>query len=94
MNTTNSFLNIATNTTTTVKSGSGVLKRIILNKPLAGGVITIYDQVTATGTKIGTITLPGTLLEDGMRSVEYDCAFGIGLTVVTSAATDITVVYR
>ena len=55
---TNSFSNINTNTTTTVKSGAGVLKRIVVNKVGAlSNTCTIYDNTTATGTIIGTIDL-------------------------------------
>ena len=53
---TNSFSNINTNTTSTVKSGAGVLKRIVVNKVGASSnTCTIYDNTTATGTIIGTI---------------------------------------
>ena len=53
---TNSFSNINTNTTSTVKSGAGVLKRIVVNKVgTLSNTCTIYDNTTATGTIIGTI---------------------------------------
>jgi hypothetical protein len=89
----NSYRNITTATTTTVKSGSGRLKRIVFNKGVASGTIAIHDAVTAVAPLIGTLTLAGILLNDAGRSIEYDCAFGVGLTIVTSQATDITVIY-
>lgn len=91
---TNSFVNIPTATTTAVKASAGVLHAIIINKAVASGIITIYDSLAASGTKIGTITFPATLLNDAPYSLLYDLAFATGLTIVTSAATDLTVVYR
>ena len=87
-------LNITTATTTTVKSGAGVLKSITINKGIATGVITIYDNTAASGTKIGTITFGAALVSDPPVTGIYDAAFATGLTVVTSAATDITVSYK
>ena len=85
-------LNIAGAATTVVKNGIGVLKRIIVNKAVASGVINIYDNTAGSGTKIGTITNPAVLLHSQI-SLEFDCKFSTGLTIVTSAADDITVVY-
>lgn len=92
-NQTNSFVNIAGAATTVVKTGSGKLVKLIINKLVATGVITIYDSTAASGTKIGIITSPAVLLASQLP-LEYDLNFSIGLTVVTSAADDITVVYR
>ena len=89
----NSFLNITTATTTTVKSGAGVLCSLIINKKVLSGVVTIYDNTAASGTLIGTITDPATLLSNQLF-VPYEVNFSTGLTIVTSTATDITVVYR
>lgn len=89
----NSYANITTATTTTVKSGAGFLHRIQINKSVASATITIYDSLTATGTKIGTLTFGASLLTD-FPTAELDVAFSIGLTIVTSGATDITVSYR
>ena len=88
---TNSFSNINTNTTTTVKSGAGVLKRIVVNQVGAlSNTCTIYDNTTATGTIIGTI-------EPHVHMVfEYDVVFNTGLTIVTATGTaaDLTIVYQ
>ena len=89
---TNSFSNINTNTTSTVKSGAGVLKRIVVNKVGASSnTCTIYDNTTATGTIIGTIDPVHTQMV-----FEYDLAFSTGLTIVTAngTAADITVIYK
>jgi len=88
-----SYRNITTNTTTTVKSGAGTLVRIVINsKGAAANTATIYDNVAASGTRIGTLdTVSGAL-----ASIEYGCAFATGLTIVTATGTaaDLTVVYR
>lgn len=87
-------VNIATQTTTVVKSGRGTLERIIINTPLANGVITLYDNTAGSGTKIGTITFAGTLASTGPVSVDYGLLFNTGLTVVTATANvNLTVVY-
>jgi hypothetical protein len=86
------YVNIASATTTAIKTGFGKLHKIVINKPVANGVITVYDNTAGSGNKIATITLPATLLQDCVM-LDYETAFGTGLTIVTSAATDITVTY-
>ena len=89
----NSFQNITTTGTTVVKSGAGTLGKIIFNQPVAASVVTIYDNTAASGTKIGTITLPATLLGPEPER-EYAVNFSNGLTIdVGVAASDITVTY-
>lgn len=86
------FANITTATTTTVKSGAGVLRGVTVNtKGTIASTITIYDNTAGSGTKIGTIdslNLAGQFL--------FDVAFATGLTLVTTGtvAPDITVSYR
>jgi len=87
-----SYANIASATTTTVKSGKGVLVGIVINKPVASTTVTIYDNTAGSGTKIGTITQPGTLLESQIV-LPYNVTFSTGLTLVTSGADDLTVIY-
>ena len=78
-------------TTTLVKSGAGVLHTITLNKPVATGVITVYDALTATGTPKAIITVPA---NPQPSTLTYDVEFGTGLCIVTAtAAQDITVSY-
>lgn len=89
------YRNITAATTTTVKSGTGVLRGITVNTQIASATITIYDSLTGTGTKIGTITLPSTITGEVAPTYDFkDLVFGTGLTIVTSGATDITVTYR
>lgn len=80
--------NISTATTTTVKSGSGFLNRLVINTT-AAGAITIYDNTAASGTKIAT--LPASAV---VGTYTYQGRFAIGLTIVTAAASDITVSYQ
>jgi hypothetical protein len=84
--------NITTAVATLVKTGAGVLKRIVINKPVATGVVTIYDNTANSGTKIGTITTPAG--PTGPYQIDYDVMFATGLTIdATVAAQDITVVW-
>ncbi len=87
----NKFANVvlAAPTTTTIKSGSGVLVGIICNTPASTATLTVYDNTAGSGTKIGTI-----LGTDRSMAI-YNCRFGTGLTVVSAtAAADWTIVYR
>ena len=87
-----SFQNITTATTTTVKSGAGVLRGVTVNtKGTIASTIVIYDNIAGSGTIIGTIdslNLAGQFV--------FDVAFATGLTLVTTGtvAPDITVSYR
>ena len=89
---TNSFSNININTTSTVKSGAGVLKRIVVNKVgSSSNTCTIYDNTSGTGTIIATIDPVHTQMV-----FEYDVVFTTGLTIVTATGTaaDLTIVYQ
>lgn len=90
MNTIKQYSNISSATTTLVKTGVGILSAITINTT-AVGTITIYDSLTGAGAKIGTIAASPAI---GSTFNYNDVAFGIGLTIVTAAASDITVSYR
>jgi hypothetical protein len=84
--------NIATNTTTTAKSGAGILHTITINtKGASANVATVYDNTAGSGTKLATIDTTS-----GPITLRYDVAFATGLTIVTATGTaaDITVSYR
>jgi len=53
----------------------------------------IFDRIvintTAAGTKIGTIAASA-----GVGSYQYNCKFDTGLTIVTGAASDLTVTWE
>ena len=77
-------LNITTQATTLVKTGQGFL-HILDFTAVANGVITIYDGIDATGTKLRTITTPGTVLQNEVNKI-MDLSFAVGLCIVTSGA--------
>lgn len=96
-----SVVNISANATTTVKSGSGVLVGIVINNPakitVADLTLTIYDNTAASGTKLGTLTVPYNATAAMPFKIPYALAFVTGLTIVTAGPTvaaDITVEYR
>ena len=88
------YVNIAAAATTTVRSGPGFLEAILVNKTIASATITIYDNTAGSGTKIGTIAYPATLLNNTDQFNYGGVKFNTGLTIVTDQATDLTVVYR
>lgn len=75
---------------TLIKSSPGFLHALVLNKPVATSVITLYDCAT-TGTLAGTIgvvTVSGTV----PLSLNYDITTVTGLVVsVATAGSDMTV---
>jgi len=83
---TTTYTRISTNTTVTVKSGAGVLRRIIKSQ---GGNVTIYDNTAGSGTIIHTLS--GT---NPQGTIFYDIPFTTGLTIVTTSGPDIVVVYE
>lgn len=87
--------NITTQTVTTLKDERGRLRRIVLNKTTANGVVEVFDATSTGGgaTPVATITSPGTLLQNHV-SLEYDVETQVGLVVKTSGANqDVTVVW-
>lgn len=87
------YQNLAGAGTTTVLSRIGILGQIIINNPVASGTITLYDNTAASGTKIGTITLPATVNAPG-ASFEYNITCSTGLTIVTTGTgIDVTVTF-
>ena len=85
----NSYQYISSATTTQVKTGHGVLKKIILGET-AAGAITIYDE-TGSGTDKIIAVLKASVVEG---EYAFDVAFGEGLKIVTAAASKLTVVYK
>lgn len=84
-------ITLAAPTTTVIKSGQGVLHTVTFNNPVATGTVTIYDNTSAAGSTIATITVPASPLP---VTLTYDATFTTGLTFVTAtAASDITVTY-
>lgn len=82
---------LAAPTTTVVKDSPGILHTITFNKPVATGVVTVYDAASATGTPVAIITVPAS---PQPTTLTYDMRMDVGITIVTSvAAQDITVTY-
>lgn len=79
-------------TTTTLKSGPGVLGGVVVNKANSLSTITIYDNTAGSGSVVGVMTHPLTLLAS-QYFLEFKCKFTTGLTIVTSANDDLTVMY-
>lgn len=85
------YTNITTDTTTSILSGPGVLGGVCINAGASGETITIYDSLTGSGTKVGTITLAAT----SGGCFNYNAFLTTGLTIVTAvAAADLTIIWR
>ena len=88
-----SYAHLNSTGTTTIKSGAGILRRVVINT--RGGItntLTIYDNTSGSGTVIAAIdTVNGV-----SGNFEYNVAFSTGLTVVNATGTsaDITVIYE
>jgi hypothetical protein len=83
-----SYAYISTATTTQVKSGTGVLKRIIVGSPVTAGTITIVDN-TAGSTAMMVVTSSGAI----PFVIDCDLQFALGLRVITTEAQKVTLVY-
>lgn len=79
---------ISTATTTVIKSGGGYIDEVICVGGTLGNV-TIYDNISASG----TILCPSVTPVAGGVLIKH-CTFTTGLTIVTAAATVITISYR
>ena len=92
-NSASSYAHLNSTGTTTIKSGAGILRRVVINT--RGGItntLTIYDNTSGSGTVIAAIdTVNGV-----SGNFEYNVAFSTGLTVVNATGTsaDITVIYE
>lgn len=81
---------ISSATTTTIKTGSGMLASITI---LGGtmGAITVYDNTAGSGTTICPAFTPAA---SSMETLTFNCNFKTGLTIVTAAATVLQVSYQ
>ena len=88
-----SYAHLNSTGTTTIKSGAGILRRVVINtKGSASNTFTVYDNTSGSGTVIAAIdTVNGV-----SGHFEYNVAFSTGLTVVNATGTsaDITVIYE
>lgn len=75
--------------TTTLKSGPGVLHRLVINsKGASGNTVTLYDSTSGSGTVLAVVDATQNVV-----SLAYDVNFITGLTAVVAAGTaaDITI---
>jgi len=86
----NKFRRISTATTTVVKSAPGTLFRVVVNKPVSGSTITVYDNTAGSGTVLALITNSTVVTP---YFLDYFSRCETGITVVTNNTDDITVVY-
>ena len=91
-NKSSSFSNITTTGTTTIKSGAGIFRRLVINtKGVSSNTFTIYDNTAGSGTVIATVDTVNSTC-----SLEYGLAFSTGLTIVSASGTsaNATVIYE
>ena len=79
---------ISTATTTVCKTGAGLLNTITVTGGTAGTIV-VYDNTAASGTILASFSSTNAL-----ATYTFNVSFSIGLTVVTSAATLVTVSAR
>ena len=82
------YSNITSGATTQVKSGEGILKKIVINTGCTG-TIKVIDNTSGSTANIATITNPS-----AGQNYEYFLDFLTGLRIITSATCDITVIYE
>lgn len=74
-----------------VKLGPGALKGIVVNDPIGDSTITVADDDGSTSTTIATIT--NVTEPTGPYYLEFNVRFTRGLSITTSGADDLTIVY-
>lgn len=79
---------ISTATTTVCKTGAGELHSITIGET-AAGTITVYDNTAGSGTIIAVFK--ASIVE---QTFDLDVAFATGLTIVTAAASKLSVAWR
>ncbi len=79
------MVHISTATTTVLKSGSGYLRSITVTGGTAGTII-VYDNTAASGTILASFGSTNAL-----ATYTFEGEFDTGLTIVTSAATLLSV---
>jgi len=84
------YKHITTAATTICKYGAGTLHSIIINTP-ANQTLTIYDNITNSGTIIGVISLGNNTVP---MELHYDLDFYTGLTIVNSGTIDASIIYE
>jgi hypothetical protein len=86
-----SYEYITTATTTQVKTGAGILHKVIFNTPVDTGTVKLIDNTAGSTTNIGLIT---TTADVKPFELVYDCRFSTGLRIITTQTQDITIIYQ
>jgi len=86
----NLYANITSNASTQVKSVAGFLHSIVINAPGSSETLTLFDNTSCAGTKIGTVTVAAA------QPLLYDVQFLTGLCITSAGTTagDYTVSYQ
>lgn len=91
----NGYTTTTAGTANAVKSGTGFIHSVTLNRVNTGEVVALYDALTVTGTPFATITIDTT---STAATLTYDRLLTTGLTVVTTAgsgfAPNVSISYR
>ncbi len=83
-----SYRNITTSTTTVVKNAPGVLGKVTVNTTGGAGTIIVYDNTAGSGSIIATLN------SAVAGSFDFGAIAATGITVVTTGAPDVTILYR
>lgn len=79
---------ISSAATTIVKATPGILRRIVITEKV-NNTIKVYDNASIAGTIIASFVVNAV---EG--TYEFNCAFRIGLVVITAGNSKLTVVYE
>lgn len=86
---------ITTATTTVIKAGPGEFFGVLIGQNVASGAVEVFDSLTATGTIKQKITNPATLKADQVAMpLPLGIAMATGITVRTTGAQDVTILWR
>lgn len=91
LETSTTFKNITTTTTTVCKYGAGRLHSIVVNLPV-NSTFEIYDNTSAAAPAIATITTSATVNDPIV--LDYHLDFNTGLTIKTNGNYNLTVTYE
>ena len=87
-----SYGRVTSLSSTTIKSGAGVLRIVNIQYTGVAHSLVLYDNTASSGTQIAAITIPA---GSSLVSLSYNLAFSTGLTAqFGTAAGDVTIMYE
>lgn len=86
------YLNISGAATTLLKTGPGSIHSFIIGIPK--GTANIYDNTAGSGTLIASVDMGSLAVPTSLDFGKDGCDFSVGLTIVTSSTSNITVIYE